>query len=162
MARILILSPLWLELAGFFRRYVSSVTAFSVQTQSVSSRFRISDFSTLRMDELAPAPVDPATEHVPSCDGCRLRKLKCSRDKPACSKCRSLGERANHSADGHSTHNSHNIIGVSCVYDLRKTKPGLKAGAVESLGRRIGKPTIRYHFLSIHLINGTASLAHCC
>lgn len=32
-----------------------------------------------------------------------------------------------------------NSTGISCVYDMRKNKPGLKAGAIESLGKRIGK-----------------------
>ncbi|KAH8884158.1 hypothetical protein GQ53DRAFT_731327 [Thozetella sp. PMI_491] len=53
----------------------------------------------------------------PSCQGCRKRKLKCSRDRPACLHC--------------------NRLGSDCVYDLVKNKPGLKPGAVESLSRRV-------------------------
>ncbi|KAH8201601.1 hypothetical protein TruAng_004207 [Truncatella angustata] len=52
-----------------------------------------------------------------SCQGCRKRKLKCSRDVPICLHCQRLG--------------------ALCVYDGKKNKPGLKTGAVESLNRRI-------------------------
>ncbi|KAH7140002.1 fungal-specific transcription factor domain-containing protein [Dactylonectria estremocensis] len=52
-----------------------------------------------------------------SCQGCRKRKLKCSRGLPVCSHCHRLGS--------------------SCVYDGKKNKPGLKPGAVEGLSRRI-------------------------
>ncbi|KAH8663281.1 fungal-specific transcription factor domain-containing protein [Ilyonectria robusta] len=52
-----------------------------------------------------------------SCQGCRKRKLKCSRGVPVCSHCHRLGS--------------------SCVYDGKKNKPGLKPGAVEGLSRRI-------------------------
>lgn len=54
----------------------------------------------------------------PSCQGCRRRKLKCSRELPTCSQCHRLGS--------------------PCVYDAKRNKPGLKTGAVESLSRRIG------------------------
>ncbi|KAH6891519.1 fungal-specific transcription factor domain-containing protein [Thelonectria olida] len=52
-----------------------------------------------------------------SCQGCRRRKLKCSREQPVCSHCQRLGS--------------------PCVYDGKKNKPGLKPGAVEGLSRRI-------------------------
>ncbi|KAK7433050.1 hypothetical protein QQZ08_000523 [Neonectria magnoliae] len=52
-----------------------------------------------------------------SCQGCRKRKLKCSRGLPACLHCHRLD--------------------APCVYDGKKNKPGLKPGAVEGLGRRI-------------------------
>ncbi|KAJ2904061.1 Quinic acid utilization activator [Zalerion maritima] len=54
---------------------------------------------------------------IPSCQGCRRRKLRCSRDQPTCVHCSRLGS--------------------ECVYDLRKNKPGLRPGAVESLNRRV-------------------------
>ncbi|KAF5007143.1 hypothetical protein FDECE_6529 [Fusarium decemcellulare] len=60
----------------------------------------------------------PETE-LPSCSGCRKRKLKCSRQKPACSNCERLQ--------------------TTCVYEARRNKPGLKSGAVESLSQRLEK-----------------------
>ncbi|KAF4978139.1 hypothetical protein FZEAL_5437 [Fusarium zealandicum] len=50
---------------------------------------------------------------IPSCHGCRRRKLKCSREQPSCANCE------------------------TCVYDAKKNKPGLKAGAVEGLSKRL-------------------------
>ncbi|KAI9150592.1 fungal specific transcription factor [Paramyrothecium foliicola] len=54
---------------------------------------------------------------IPSCQGCRRRKLKCSREQPNCSHCRRLES--------------------PCIYDHKKHKPGLKLGAVGSLSRRV-------------------------
>ncbi|KAF4452072.1 hypothetical protein F53441_5003 [Fusarium austroafricanum] len=62
--------------------------------------------------------ISPAAE-LPSCSGCRKRKLKCSRQTPACSNCERLG--------------------APCIYENRRTKPGLKSGAVESLSQRLEK-----------------------
>ncbi|KAL0934776.1 uncharacterized protein CTRU02_209367 [Colletotrichum truncatum] len=63
-------------------------------------------------------PHDGASENdIPSCQGCRRRKLRCSRDQPTCSHCKRLDS--------------------PCVYDLKKNKPGIKPGAVESLNRRV-------------------------
>ncbi|RSM09904.1 hypothetical protein CEP52_003848 [Fusarium oligoseptatum] len=62
---------------------------------------------------------DPSSEaELPSCSGCRKRKLKCSRQKPACSNCERLQ--------------------TTCVYEGRRVKPGLKSGAVEGLNQRLG------------------------
>ncbi|KAF5632072.1 hypothetical protein F52700_6591 [Fusarium sp. NRRL 52700] len=58
---------------------------------------------------------DSPEAELPSCSGCRKRKLKCSRQRPACSNC------------------------APCVYENRRTKPGLKGGAVESLNQRLEK-----------------------
>ncbi|TEA18605.1 putative transcriptional regulatory protein [Colletotrichum sidae] len=58
-----------------------------------------------------------AENDIPSCQGCRRRKLRCSRDQPTCSHCKRLDS--------------------PCVYDLKKNKPGIKPGAVESLNRRV-------------------------
>ncbi|KAJ5287418.1 hypothetical protein N7478_003104 [Penicillium angulare] len=65
-------------------------------------------------EENSGSTVDPER---PSCQGCRRRKLKCSRELPTCSQC--------------------NRLGSPCVYDTKRNKPGLKTGAVESLSRRI-------------------------
>ncbi|SPN99267.1 related to C6 transcription factor [Cephalotrichum gorgonifer] len=54
---------------------------------------------------------------IPSCQGCRRRKLRCSREKPTCAHCLRLES--------------------PCVYDAKKSKPGVKAGAIESLNRRV-------------------------
>ncbi|KAK9416871.1 putative Fungal-specific transcription factor domain-containing protein [Seiridium unicorne] len=53
-----------------------------------------------------------------ACNRCRKSKLRCSRDAPACQHCRK--------------------IGGSCTYETKRVKPGLKAGAVASLHRRLG------------------------
>ncbi|KAL2845485.1 fungal-specific transcription factor domain-containing protein [Aspergillus pseudoustus] len=53
----------------------------------------------------------------PACGACRKRKLRCSRELPRCSHCRRIGS--------------------SCSYDVDREKPGLKAGAVEALRRRV-------------------------
>ncbi|CRK40971.1 hypothetical protein BN1723_015824 [Verticillium longisporum] len=52
---------------------------------------------------------------VPSCQGCRRRKLKCSREQPTCAHCSQS----------------------PCIYDLKRNKPGIKPGAVGSLSRRV-------------------------
>lgn len=45
--------------------------------------------------ELNKDTVNPeAAPSLPSCDGCRTRKLKCSRQRPSCSNCRRLGKYA--------------------------------------------------------------------
>ncbi|RSM14887.1 hypothetical protein CEP52_001101 [Fusarium oligoseptatum] len=54
---------------------------------------------------------------IPSCQGCRRRKLRCSRDKPTCNHCQRLES--------------------PCVYDAKKNKPGMKPGVIESLSRRV-------------------------
>ncbi|KAI1025531.1 hypothetical protein LB503_006650 [Fusarium chuoi] len=59
---------------------------------------------------------DPGPE-VPSCQGCRRRKLRCSRDKPMCNHCQRLDS--------------------PCVYDTKKNKPGIKTGVIEGLNRRV-------------------------
>ncbi|CAH0054239.1 unnamed protein product [Clonostachys solani] len=54
----------------------------------------------------------------PSCQECRRRKQKCSRDDPSCSYCLRQED-------------------IPCVYDAKKNKPGLKVGAVEALSKRV-------------------------
>jgi malate synthase len=55
-------------------------------------------------------------EDVPACQSCRKKKARCSREQP-CSECIRFN--------------------VDCVYDERRMKPGLRAGAVDQLYRRI-------------------------
>ncbi|KAF4984321.1 hypothetical protein FZEAL_472 [Fusarium zealandicum] len=69
------------------------------------------DSSTVRLDSEA------AEGEVPSCQGCRRRKLRCSRDKPICNHCQRLDS--------------------PCVYEPKKSKPGMKPGVIESLNRRV-------------------------
>ncbi|KAF2013160.1 hypothetical protein BU24DRAFT_493704 [Aaosphaeria arxii CBS 175.79] len=54
---------------------------------------------------------------LPSCDGCRKRKLRCSREWPTCAHCRRLAS--------------------ECTYEYQRKKPGLKGGAVDALSRRV-------------------------
>ncbi|PSN65475.1 hypothetical protein BS50DRAFT_556125 [Corynespora cassiicola Philippines] len=62
------------------------------------------------------APSKAASESL-ACNGCRRAKLRCSRDRPNCAHCRKTG--------------------LDCVYETKRVKPGLKAGAVENLHRRL-------------------------
>ncbi|KAJ5765699.1 hypothetical protein N7520_005258 [Penicillium odoratum] len=57
-----------------------------------------------------------AADDLPACQSCRRRKLKCSRQTPSCAQCERLA--------------------FECVY-VSKQKPGVKTGAVDSLGRRL-------------------------
>ncbi|KAH7070999.1 fungal-specific transcription factor domain-containing protein [Paraphoma chrysanthemicola] len=52
-----------------------------------------------------------------ACDSCRKSKLRCSRDRPNCLHCRKTG--------------------LDCIYQTKRVKPGLKAGAVENIHRRL-------------------------
>ncbi|KAB8220936.1 fungal-specific transcription factor domain-containing protein [Aspergillus novoparasiticus] len=55
-------------------------------------------------------------DDIPACQSCRKKKARCSREQP-CSQCVRFD--------------------VACVYDDRRLKPGLRAGAVDQLYRRI-------------------------
>lgn len=57
-----------------------------------------------------------AEDDVPACQSCRKKKARCDRAQP-CSQCVRFK--------------------VTCVYDDRRMKPGLRAGAVDQLYRRI-------------------------
>ncbi|KAH4181953.1 hypothetical protein HBI81_217930 [Parastagonospora nodorum] len=59
----------------------------------------------------------PVEANIPSCESCRKRKLKCTREQPSCSNC--------------------DKFATVCVYEYDKKKPGFKVGAVESLSRRL-------------------------
>ncbi|KOS18591.1 putative transcriptional regulatory protein [Escovopsis weberi] len=58
----------------------------------------------------------PPPDDLPACLSCRRRKSRCSRERPSCAQCTK--------------------IGAECQYVV-KQKPGIKAGAVDSLGRRL-------------------------
>lgn len=38
------------------------------------------------------------------------------------------------------------MLGIECVYDDKRSKPGLRTGVVENLSQRLGKPPRRLHF----------------
>lgn len=63
-----------------------------------------------------PSDTTKAEDDVPACQSCRKKKARCDRAQP-CSQCVRFK--------------------VTCVYDDRRMKPGLRAGAVDQLYRRI-------------------------
>ncbi|KAJ5679910.1 hypothetical protein N7462_008154 [Penicillium macrosclerotiorum] len=65
---------------------------------------------------IEPPDVSKADDDVPACQSCRKKKARCDRAQP-CSQCVRFK--------------------VSCLYDDRRMKPGLRAGAVDQLYRRI-------------------------
>ncbi|KAH7073249.1 fungal-specific transcription factor domain-containing protein [Paraphoma chrysanthemicola] len=67
--------------------------------------------------EHTPSLDSNADPGIPSCNSCRRRKLKCTREQPRCSNC--------------------DKFEVTCVYEYEKKKPGYKVGAIESLSRRL-------------------------
>jgi hypothetical protein len=68
-------------------------------------------------------------EDVPACQSCRKKKARCSRAQP-CSECIRFN--------------------IGCVYDERRTKPGLRTGAVDQLYRRV--ETLENMFLGQELL----------
>ncbi|KAJ5753666.1 uncharacterized protein N7511_007819, partial [Penicillium nucicola] len=68
-------------------------------------------------------------EDVPACQSCRKKKARCSRAQP-CSECIRFN--------------------IDCVYDERRMKPGLRAGAVDQLYRRV--ETLENMFLGQELL----------
>ncbi|GFG23199.1 uncharacterized transcriptional regulatory protein C1683.13c [Aspergillus udagawae] len=60
--------------------------------------------------------LDSNKDKIPACQSCRRKKAKCDREQP-CSQCV-----------------RYNVI---CLYDNGRLKPGLRAGAVEQLQRRV-------------------------
>lgn len=63
-----------------------------------------------------PQDTTKVEDDVPACQSCRKKKARCDRAQP-CSQCVRFK--------------------VTCVYDDRRMKPGLRAGAVDQLYRRI-------------------------
>ncbi|KAL4791613.1 fungal-specific transcription factor domain-containing protein [Aspergillus venezuelensis] len=61
-------------------------------------------------------PNQHSDDDIPACQSCRRKKARCSREQP-CSQCVRFN--------------------TDCIYDDRKLKPGLRAGAVDALSRRI-------------------------
>lgn len=65
---------------------------------------------------VVPLDATKVEDDVPACQSCRKKKARCDRAQP-CSQCVRFK--------------------VTCVYDDRRMKPGLRAGAVDQLYRRI-------------------------
>lgn len=91
-----------------------------------------SNFSVGSHHEDGPQSI---SEELPACGSCRKRKLRCSREHPACSHCERLGWLPQDLFSITQSVLTHE--GITCVYEP-KQKPGLKAGAVEALTRRVG------------------------
>ncbi|KAI9036449.1 Zn(II)2Cys6 transcription factor [Aspergillus affinis] len=64
-----------------------------------------------------PDKSSQAPEVGHACNPCRRRKLRCSRELPACQHCRK------------SAH--------ECLYEAKRAKPGMKTGALDNLHRRL-------------------------
>ncbi|KAL4984685.1 fungal-specific transcription factor domain-containing protein [Aspergillus falconensis] len=60
-------------------------------------------------------PRGPDVGHA--CNSCRRRKLRCSREVPACQHCRKSAS--------------------ECYYETKRAKPGMKAGALDNIHRRL-------------------------
>ncbi|KAL4867193.1 hypothetical protein BDV12DRAFT_186842 [Aspergillus spectabilis] len=60
-------------------------------------------------------PRGPEVGHA--CNSCRRRKLRCSRELPACQHCRKSAS--------------------ECYYETKRAKPGMKAGALDNIHRRL-------------------------
>ncbi|KAH6969351.1 fungal-specific transcription factor domain-containing protein [Fusarium avenaceum] len=52
-----------------------------------------------------------------ACNCCRKRKLRCSRELPICEHCRKTGQ--------------------DCVYETKRGRPGMKAGAIDNVHKRL-------------------------
>lgn len=81
-----------------------------------SQRTSGSDLNGNEANGIDPADTAKAEDDVPACQSCRKKKARCDRAQP-CSQCVRFK--------------------VTCVYDDRRMKPGLRAGAVDQLYRRI-------------------------
>ncbi|KAL4905641.1 hypothetical protein BDW74DRAFT_178009 [Aspergillus multicolor] len=60
-------------------------------------------------------PRGPEVGHA--CNSCRRRKLRCSRELPSCQHCRKTAS--------------------ECQYETKRAKPGMKAGALDNIHRRL-------------------------
>jgi hypothetical protein len=82
-----------------------------------------------------------AAEAALACNCCRRRKLRCSREVPSCQQCRKTGELLNAAAYYSGAWLTTYTTGSECVYETKRAKPGMKAGAIENLHRRLGAST---------------------
>lgn len=81
-----------------------------------STRTRASEPNGNEPNSIEPLDTTKTDDDVPACQSCRKKKARCDRAQP-CSQCVRFK--------------------VTCVYDDRRMKPGLRAGAVDQLYRRI-------------------------
>ncbi|KAF5663905.1 C6 transcription factor [Fusarium circinatum] len=68
-------------------------------------------------DPTQPEQTPQASDAGLACNCCRKRKLRCSRETPICEHCRRTGQ--------------------ECVYETRRARPGMKAGAIENVHKRL-------------------------
>ncbi|KAF5230067.1 hypothetical protein FANTH_13997 [Fusarium anthophilum] len=68
-------------------------------------------------DPTQPEQTTQASDAGLACNCCRKRKLRCSRETPICEHCRRTGQ--------------------ECVYETRRARPGMKAGAIENVHKRL-------------------------
>jgi hypothetical protein len=71
-----------------------------------------------------------------ACNPCRKRKLRCSRELPACQHCRKIGIAP---SDAQRMPQLILEAATTCVYETKRNKPGLKPGALENVHRRLGR-----------------------
>ena len=84
-----------------------------------------------------------SSEDVPACTSCKKRKLRCSRETPACSHCLRLCTWVMLQMNS-----SDRCAALECLY-TPKQKPGLKTGALEGLTRRVGRRSYTIHPASL-------------
>ncbi|KAL6236491.1 hypothetical protein BDW75DRAFT_229421 [Aspergillus navahoensis] len=65
----------------------------------------------------SPDQTSRGSEVGHACNSCRRRKLRCSREIPACQHCRKSAS--------------------ECYYETKRAKPGMKAGALDNIHRRL-------------------------
>jgi hypothetical protein len=76
---------------------------------------RVNGQQDLRPQSVSNQMSNPEDE-IPACQSCRKKKAKCNREQP-CSQCVRFK--------------------VNCLFDARRLKPGLRAGAMEHLQQRV-------------------------
>lgn len=82
----------------------------------------------------------PHEDSLPACLSCRRRKSRCSRERPSCAQCFKIGTYFESCFSLSSVRYllMNATIGAECQYVV-KQKPGIKAGAVDNLNRRLGR-----------------------
>ncbi|KAK6444919.1 hypothetical protein FP744_10001167 [Trichoderma asperellum] len=80
----------------------------------------------------------PHEDSLPACLSCRRRKSRCSRERPSCAQCFKIGTYFESCFSLSSVRYllMNATIGAECQYVV-KQKPGIKAGAVDNLNRRL-------------------------
>lgn len=89
----------------------------AISTMGAKSNSNNNDASSAEQQSRRPQ-IDSlkSDDDIPACQACRRKKARCSREQP-CSQCMKLD--------------------TPCIYDGRRLKPGLRAGVIDNLSRRI-------------------------